>query len=100
VTLQQVAAATSSKHGSNGVVHGIPAGYGRVGQNVQQDEHSPKRLDALSQRVKAAADPKVLKFSSNQSKLAADGQHAASRSCPTACATCCVALHGTASYVL
>jgi hypothetical protein len=36
------------------------AGYGRVGANVQQDEHAPKRLDALSQRVKAAADPKVL----------------------------------------
>ena len=45
-----------------GAVTDLSAGYGRVGQNVQQDEHAPKRLDALSQRVKAAADPKVLQW--------------------------------------
>ncbi len=35
-------------------------GYGRIGHNVQADEFAPKRLEALTQRVKAASDAKVL----------------------------------------
>lgn len=41
---------------------------------MQQDEFAPKRLDALTQRVKAAADPKARLHSVNRS-VVASGAH-------------------------
>jgi len=35
------------------------AGYGRIGHSVQKDEFAPKKLEALSQRVKASPDSLV-----------------------------------------